>query len=179
MYRYRESERSIFTEKRFGDQTLAFWEVEDLPADAVVTHVTLIPYRGERAVLAWTKGSGPRLPEGDVAPGETVAQAVARIAREQAGILDPVAKHIGHFRCRATVHSKTLPPDTVTYLALYGVEVGGVTDFPADPAYERRVVAQRDLNALIRGSYIVYRKEYTEALDRYLIGRLKANLRQG
>ncbi len=100
-----------------------------------------------------------------------------RIALEQAGILEPTARHLGHFRARATNLSKTQAPGTVTYQALYGVDVGGVADFPADPAYERRTIMNREINLLLRGSYVEYRKEYTEALDRFLLERLKANLR--
>jgi hypothetical protein len=33
------------------------------------------------------------------------------------------------------------------------------------------------MNTLIRDTYIEMRKEYTEALDRFLLDRLKANLR--
>ena len=177
-WRPRESERSIYTEKRIGDESLALWEVSELPADATVTHVTLIPYRGERAVLAWQQGR-LLLPEGDVGPAEDVEAAIKHIALEQAGILDPTPKHLGHFRCRATVNSKTLSPGTVTYQALYGVEVGGLADFPSDSAYERRIILQRDLNTLLRSSYVEMRREYTDSLDRWLLARLKANLREG
>ena len=175
-FRFRESQRRIFTEKKIGDELLAYWEVEVLPEDAVVRRVTLIPYRGERAVVAWRDGKLV-LPEGDVAVGEETEAAIKRIAVEQAGILEPTAKHLGHLRCRATNASKTDAPGSITYQALYGVDVGGVADFPSDPAYERRIIMQRDLNTLVRGSYIEMRKEYTEALDRYLLERLKANLR--
>jgi hypothetical protein len=155
---------------------LAIWELSDLPDDAVVTHVTLIPYRGEKPVVAWRQGRF-WLPEGDVGEGESVDAAIARVAIEQAGILEPKATHIGHLRCRATSYSKTQALGTVTYHALYGVEVGGLADFPSDTAFERRIILQRDLNTLIRSSYVEFRKEYTESLDRFILARLKANLR--
>jgi hypothetical protein len=176
LYRYREAD-SNWTEKKYGDnEMLAVWQTSELPDDAVVTHVTLLPYRGEKAVVAYHNGRNA-LPEGDVAPGEDVDAAIRRIASEQAGILDPTATHLGHMRCRATVYSKTDEPGTITYRAVYGVEVGGIADFPADPAYERRILLQRDMNTLIRDTYIEMRKEYTDALDRFLLDRLKANLR--
>jgi hypothetical protein len=174
-YRYRESEERN-TEKKFGDELLGVWENGELPAGATVTHITLIAYRGEKGVVAWKAGK-MSLPEDDLAPGEDVEAAIKRIASEQAGILDPVARHLGHFRCRATTASKTQAAGTITYQALYAVEVGSLADFPTNPEYERRLLLQRDLNSLIRESYILYRKEYTESLDRFLIERLKANLR--
>ena len=67
----------------------------------------------------------------------------------------------------------------MTYQALYGVEVGGLADFPSDSAYERRIILQRDLNTLLRSSYVEMRREYTDSLDRWLLARLKANLREG
>ena len=175
LYRYRENDER-WTEKKYGDQMLGVWRMDDLPEDAAITHVTLIPYRGEKAVVAWQNGK-LRLPEGDLEPGEDVDEAIRRIANQRAGILEPSATHIGHLLCKATGHSTTQVPGAVTYQALYAVEVGRLADFPSDPAYERRILLQRDLNTLIRESYILFRKEFTEALDRWLIERLKANLR--
>jgi hypothetical protein len=175
-WRPRESERGIYTEKKMGDEMLALWETSDLPADAVVTHVTLIPYRGEKAVVAW-KNSRYWLPEGDVHASEDVDAAVKRIALEQAGIMDPTIVHLGHFRSKATAASKTQAPGTVTYQALFGLESGGFADFPTDPSYERRVILQRDLNTLIRSSYVERRREFVDSLDPWLLSRLKAGLR--
>ncbi|HLF79311.1 MAG TPA: NUDIX domain-containing protein [Dehalococcoidia bacterium] len=175
-WRPRESERGAYTEKKLGDELLAIWEHRDLPADAVVTHVTLIPYRGEKPVVAWRQGK-MLLPEGNVREGESVDAAIKRIAEEQAGILDPTFVHLGHFRSRATSLSKTHAPDTITYQALYGVEVGSLADFPSDTNFERRIILQRDLNTLIRSSYVEVRREYTDSLDPWLLERLKANLR--
>src|ERR1051325_6161697 len=55
-WRPRESERGAYTEKKWGDETLAVWELTHLPAGAVVPHVTVIPYRGDRGVVAWKNG---------------------------------------------------------------------------------------------------------------------------
>ena len=73
-WRPRESERGAYTEKKWGDDTLAVWELSELPADAVVTHVTLIAYRGDKAVVAW-KGGVQTLPEGEAQPGESAEAA--------------------------------------------------------------------------------------------------------
>ena len=169
----REGERRSRTEKKLADEILATWETTELPADAVVTLVTMIPYRGEKAVLAWRDGR-LLLPEGPVREGESAEAAVRRIAEEQAGILEPSLRHLGHFRCRATVHTKSQPPGTITYQALYGVEVGSVADFPADQSYERRLVLQRDLNVVLRSGYVERRLEFIDALDAWLLERLKA-----
>ena len=174
-WRPRESESPQYTEKKRGNGSLALWQTTPLPEDATVTRITLIPYRGERAVVSWQKGQ-VRLPEGDVRPGESVDEAIKRIALEQAGILDPTPTHLGHFHSRATSESKTHAPDTITYEAVYAVEVGDIADYPTDSAYERRIIAQRDLNTLLRTSYVEVRREYTDSLDHYLIDRLKANL---
>jgi hypothetical protein len=157
---------------------LAVWHrSNELPEGATVTQVTLIPYRGEKPVVAWQAGR-LLLPEGDVREGEDAGAAVKRIAAEQAGILDPSMQLLGYFRARATSFSKTQAPDTITYQALYGVEVGSLADFPSDSAYERRIILQRDLNNLLRSSYVEVRREYTDSLDAWLLERLKANLRQ-
>jgi hypothetical protein len=174
-WRPRESESPSYTEKKRSNGTLALWQTSPLPEDANVTHVTLIAYRGERAVVSWKAGV-QRLPEGEVQPGESVDAAINRIALEQAGILDPKSSHLGHFRSRATNESKTLPPDAITYEALYAIEVGDLADFPTDKTCERRIILQRDLNTLLRSSYVEFRREYTDSLDHYLIDRLKANL---
>ena len=176
LYRYREAD-SNWTEKKYGDnEMLAIWQTSELPADANVTHVTLLPYRGEKAVVAYKNGRNA-LPEGDVAPGEDLDAAIRRIASEQAGILDCTPTHLGHMRCRATVYSKTEESGTITYRAVYGVDVGAIGDFPGDASFERRILLQREMNTLVRDSYIELRKEYTDALDRFLLDRLKANLR--
>jgi hypothetical protein len=176
LYRYREADLN-WTEKKYGDnEMLGVWQSTDLPEDAVVTHVTLIPYRGEKAVVGYRNGR-MLLPEGEVAPGEDVDAVIRRAAAEQAGITELTYTELGHMRCRATVYSKTQEPGTITYRAVYGVDVGAIGDFPTDPAYERRIILQREMNTLIRDTYIEMRKEYTEALDRFLLDRLKANLR--
>ena len=175
-WRPRESERSIYTEKKLGPETLAIWELRELPADAVVTHVTLIAYRGEKAVVAWRNGQN-RLPEGEVKDGESLDAAIRRVGEEQAGILDPAYVHLGHFRCRATGASTTHAPGSITYQALFGVETGGLADFPSDPSFERRIILQRDLNTILRSSYVERRREFTDSLDPWLLSRLKANLR--
>ena len=175
-WRPRESERGIYTEKKLGDEALALWETSDLPADANVTHVTLIPYRGDKAVVARREGRF-WLPEGDARAGEDAQAAVRRVAEEQAGILEPTISHLGHFRIRATNLSKAHAPGTITYSAVYAVEAGSLADFPSDPAYERRIILQRDLNQLLRSAYVEVRREYTDSLDRWLLERLKANLK--
>ena len=174
-WRPRESERGIYTEKKLGDK-LALWQTSDLPADALVTHVTLIPYRGEKPVVAWINGQ-VRLPEGDVREGESADAAIRRIAEEQAGVLEPTASLLGYFRCRATGASTIVVPGTITYEPLYAIEAGGLADFPSDTAYERRIILQRELNTLLRSSYVERRREFTDSLDPWLLARLKANLK--
>jgi ADP-ribose pyrophosphatase YjhB (NUDIX family) len=170
-------QRRPSTEKKFGDEMLARWEKTPLPEDADVVHLTLIPYRGERAVVPRKQGR-MQLPEGEVKEGESVEAAIERIAREQAGILNPTSSHLGHFRCRTTVYSKSLPPDTINYRALYGVEVGGLADAPEDETFERRIILQRDLIAMIRERYNEFTVEYTDALDDFIIERTKRMLAQ-
>lgn len=172
-YRPRESERSIYTEKKIGDDWTAIWEKSSLPGDAKVTHVTLIPYRGEKVVIGWRDGVS-YLPEGDVAEGEQLADAMLRIANQQCGILHADSKHLGHYKYTATHLNKELPFGTTTYHALYVLEVTELGDAPTDESYERRIVLQRDLNQILRNNYIESRREYTDALDTWLLERLKA-----
>jgi len=56
-WRPRESERGAYTEKKFGDELLGIWETSDLPADANVTLVTMICYRGERPSCPGSRAS--------------------------------------------------------------------------------------------------------------------------
>ncbi|HLF71843.1 MAG TPA: hypothetical protein VI759_06800 [Dehalococcoidia bacterium] len=172
-YRPRESERGTYTEKKFGDEMTAVWYFGNLPKDALVTHVTLIPYRRDKVVLAWRNGV-LSMPEGDVAEGESVDQAIGRIAALQTGIADATVVPLGHFRVLASARSTTRPAGTITYQALFGLEVKEIADFPGDQSYERRIVLQRELNEILRTSHVEHRLEYTHALDGWLIERLKA-----
>jgi len=172
-FRRRESERSIYTEKKIGDEWVAIWTTDDLPADANVTHVTVIPYRGERVVLPYKDGT-ELLPETNVAEGETAEAAIRRVLFDQCGIQDPKITHLGHFTYKATTLNKTLQPGTVTYDALYVIEVGSLADNPGDESYERHIKLQRELNLLLRGHYVERRREYTDTLDHWLLERLKA-----
>jgi hypothetical protein len=172
-YGRRESEREAYTEKKVGDQWLAYWTTEDLPPDANVTHVTTIPYRRDRVVLPYKNGQF-RLPETDAAEGESAEAAVRRVVMEQCGIQDPQITHLGHFVYKATTQNKTRPVGTIEHRPLYVLEVGSLADFPGDQSYERRIVLQRDLNQLLRSAYIESRREYTDTLDRWLLERLKA-----
>ena len=172
-FRRRESERSTYTEKKIGDEWLALWSVDDIPEGANVTHVTTIPYRGERVVLPYRNGVFT-LPETDVAEGETPEDAIRRVVFDMCGIQDPSITHLGHFTYKATTLNKTLPAGTTTVDALYVLEVGSLADFPGDDSYERRIVLQRDLNLVLRGNYIERRREYTDTLDAWLLERLKA-----
>jgi len=71
-----------------------------------------------------------------------------------------------------------LPPDTITYRAVYGIDVREMSDFPAGEGYERRMLTQRDLIAHIRERNIELKVELTEALDRFVIERAKRALAQ-
>ena len=55
-YRFRESERHIYTEKKIGDEWIALWTLDDIPPGATVSHVTTIPYRRDRIVLPFKDG---------------------------------------------------------------------------------------------------------------------------
>jgi ADP-ribose pyrophosphatase YjhB (NUDIX family) len=175
-FRPRESERPMYTTKKIGDEWMATWETSDLPADAEVTHVTLIPYRGERAVVGYREGV-MHLPEGDIQQGETLAAAMQRIAKQQCGIAHATTQHLGHFRYVAGARNTTHAPGSVIYDALYVVDVKELEDAPEDTSYERRIILQRDLNQILRTAYVERRREYTDALDQWLLERIKAGLK--
>ena len=170
-YRRRESERSIYTTKKISDQWTAFWSTEDLPEGASVTHVTVIPYRGERGVVPWKNGK-LLLPEGDAAAGESAEAAIRRLLIEQVGVLDPAITHLGHFVYKATTLNKKEAAGTTVYDAFYAAEVGSLADNPGDQSYERRIILQREINEILRGTYIERRREYTDTLDHWLLARL-------
>jgi hypothetical protein len=172
-YRRRESERGIYTTKKLGDDWVAYWSTEDLPEGANVTHVTVIPYRGERGVVPWKDGRST-LPEGDVQEGEGAEAAIRRLMLEQAGIQDATITHLGHFVLKATTLNKKLQPGTTVYDGFYVAEVASLADNPGDQSYERRIILQREINEILRGQYIERRREYTDTLDRWLLQRLKA-----
>ena len=172
-FRPRESERAAYTEKKIGDDWRAWWETESLPADARVTHVTLIPYRGERPVVAWKEGIG-HLPEADTREGEDVLEAIKRVANEQCGIVHATSRHLGHYKYTASSFNKEFAAGTTTYHALYVLDVTELGDGPADESFGRRIVQQRELNEIIRRNHIESRREYADALDGWLLERLKA-----
>ncbi len=172
-FRRRESERTIYTEKKLGDEWIAHWTTGELPEDASVAHVTVLPYRGERGVVPWKDGR-LSLPEGDVQAGENAEGAIRRLLLEQVGIQDPAITHLGHFVLNATTLNKKLQAGTTVHDAFYVAEVGSLADNPGDESYQRRFVLQRELNEILRGHYIERRREYTDALDRWLLQRLKA-----
>jgi len=163
---------AAYAERKLPDGVLANWELTPIPEDASVTRVMLVPYRGERPVLAWRDGR-LWLPEGDVREGENVDAAISRIALEQAGIAALSAQHLGHLRCRATAASKLQPDGAVTYHGVYAVDVQELADFPADASNERRIAQQRDLNDLIRSHYVELRREYMEVIDSIVLERRK------
>jgi hypothetical protein len=133
----------------------------------------LIPYRGDRPVVAWKDGVG-RLPEGDVRDGEDVLTAIKRIAGEQVGVLHATSKHLGHYKYTASSYNKDVAAGTTTYRVLYVLEVSELADNPGDESFGRRSVLQRDLNEIIRRNHIESRREYADALDDWLLERLKA-----
>jgi hypothetical protein len=161
-----------YAERRLPDGLLGNWELEPLPEDAVVTQVILVPFRGQRPVLTFHNGRLSLL-EGEAHPGETPEEAVVRVAMEQAGVSDLKARHLGHLRCRATIYSQNQESGTVTYRPFYALDVVNLADFPTDPAYERRIVTQRDLNDVVRSNYVELRREYMEALDAVVLERIK------
>jgi hypothetical protein len=57
---------------------------------------------------------------------------------------------------------------------LYVLEVTELGDNPSDETYGRRSILQRDLNEIIRNNHIESRREYADALDGWLLDRLKA-----
>src|SRR5688500_3957441 len=119
-----------YAEKRIDDQYVGRWETDGLPDDALITHVILIPYRGEKPVLTWHDGR-LQLPAGLVEPGEDAATAIRRIAEAQTGVLEPVAKPIGFLKLEATTRHPSQAPGTLSYRVLYGVEVGSLADAPS------------------------------------------------
>ena len=162
-----------YAERKLPDGLLGRWARSTLPDDAVVTHVLLAPYRGERPVVAF-RDKRLWLPEGDVKQGESAEDAIRRIALEQTGISQLRFRQMGHLRCEATRNSVTQAEGTVTYRVFYVVEVQELADFPADPSYERRIVTQRDMNELIRSHYVEFRREYMEVLDIFVLELHKA-----
>ena len=124
-------------------------------------------------MVAWKDGTG-RLPAGEVPAGEDVLDAIKRIANEQCGILHATSRHLGHYKYTASSFNKDAPAGTTTYHALYVLEVTELGDGPTDESFGRRIVQQRDLNEIIRKDHIESRREYADALDDWLLERLKA-----
>lgn len=172
-FRPRESERSTYTEKKIGDDWRAWWETSSLPADADIRQITLIPYRGDKAVVAWKDGAG-KLPQGEVRKGEGVLDAIKRVANDQCGILHATSRHLGHYKFTASSFNKDEEAGATMYHALYVLDVSELGDNPADESFSRRIVLQRDLNEIIRSNHIESRREYADALDGWLLERLKA-----
>ncbi len=160
--------REAYTERRLPDEVLATFETVELPPDAVVTNLLIVAYRGEKPVMTWHNGR-LTVPSGDLQPGESLGGAINRILLEQIGGLKAEAWHLGHFKCRATIHSKNQAPGTITYRAYFVAQIGELADFPSDPAYERRMALQRDLNNCMRTEFAEYQREYLDTLDSYVV----------
>jgi hypothetical protein len=160
------------TEKNLNDEVLAWWETDPLPDDALVTHVMLFPYRGDRVVLAWKDGA-VEMPMSEVRDGEDAEAAIRRIAAEQAGIASLRTSYLGHWLCKATTRATTQAPGTVSYRPVYGVYVDELMDFPTGDGYERRIVLQRELVSLIRTHHTELKVELMEALDRFIVERTR------
>ena len=169
---------AAYAERKLPDGLLGRWERSALPDDAVVTQVLLAPYRGERPVLAF-RDKRLWLPEGEVKEGESAEDAIRRVALEQVGASDIRFRELGHLRCEATSSSVRQAEGTVTYRVFYAVEVLALADFPADEAYERRIVHQREINDLIRSHYVEFRREYMEVLDLFVLELRKAAIATG
>ena len=164
---------AAYAERRLPDGLLAQWERSPLPEGVSVTRVMLVPYRGERPVLAW-RDRRFWLPEGDVHDGEVVESAARRVALEQIGVSTLTAEHLGHLHCRATSASKSQAEGTETYRVMYAVDVQELADFPSDTSNERRIATQRDMNDMIRSHYVELRREYMEVIDLVVLERRKA-----
>lgn len=167
-----------YAERKLPDGLLGRWERTALPDDATLTNVLLVPYRGEKPVLAWRDGR-LWLPEGEAQPQETAEGLIRRVALEQAGISQLRWRELGHLRCVATRHSVHQPEGNVTYRGLFAVEVQELADFPSDNRYERRIVTQRHLNELVRSHYVEFRREYMEVIDLFVLDLRKAALQSG
>ncbi len=100
--------------------------------------------------------------------------AIKRIANEQCGIVHAASKHLGHYKYTASSFNPEVPAGTTTYHVLYVLDVTEMGDNPGDETYGRRSVLQRDLNEIIRRNHIESRREYADALDEWLLERLKA-----
>lgn len=124
-------------------------------------------------MLAWKDGQG-RLPEGDVQEGEDVLDAIKRIANEQCGILHGTSKHLGHYRYTASSYNPDVPAGTEVFHVLYVLDVTELGDGPTDESFGRRIVLQRELNTVLRSNHVESRREYADALDGWLLERLKA-----
>jgi ADP-ribose pyrophosphatase YjhB (NUDIX family) len=114
------------------------------------------------------------LPEGEVREDEDVLEAIKRIANEQCGIVHATSKHLGHYKYTASSYNTEVPAGTTTYHVLYVLEVSELGDGPTDESFGRRIVLQRDLNEVIRTNHVESRREYADALDKWLLDKLKA-----
>jgi hypothetical protein len=162
-----------YAERKLPDGLLANWERSAMPEDAVVTHVLLVPYRGEKPVLA-SRDRRLWLPEGEAKDGESADETIRRVALEQVGVAELRYRELGHLRCVATRHSLNQAEGNVTYRGFYVVEVQELADFPTDGSFERRTVTQRDLNELVRSHYVEFRREYMEVIDLFVLELRKA-----
>jgi hypothetical protein len=103
-----------------------------------------------------------------------VLDAIKRIASEQCGILHATSKHLGHYKYTASSFNKDFPAGATTYRVLYVLDVSELGDGPTDESFGRRTVLQRDLNEILRSNHVESRREYADALDGWLLERLKA-----
>jgi ADP-ribose pyrophosphatase YjhB (NUDIX family) len=145
-------------ELNIEDRWRATWvDEQELPEHAPVFYLYALVFKGDKGYVSRPEGSSEswRTVEGELEPGETVDEAVARMALQQVGATVKRTSLVGFLECKATTH-KTDPrfkPGDVTVRPLYVVVAKSVEEIPEGAGFERRRLPLNEYMVAIRKRY--------------------------
>lgn len=163
-------------ELNIGDLWRATWvDEQELPEHAPVFYLYAMVFKGEKGYVTRPAGSAEswRTVEGDLEPGETIDDAVARMAREQVGATVKRQGLVGFLECKATTHNRDFEPGVVTVRPVYVVVAERVEDLPGDAGFERRRLPLNEHMAAIRKRYPEMDQDLARAAQHYAVMRAK------
>jgi len=143
-------------ELNIGDQWRATWvDEQELPEHAPVFYLYALVFKGDKAYVTRPEGSNEawRTVEGELEPGETVDEALARMAMQQVGATAKRTSLVGFLECKATTHNGAFEPGIVTVRPLYVIVASSIEEIPEGSGFERRRLPLNEYMVAIRRRY--------------------------
>jgi ADP-ribose pyrophosphatase YjhB (NUDIX family) len=159
-------------ELNIGDRWRAVWvDEQELPEHAPVFYAYAMVFKGDKGYVTRPAASHEswRTVEGDLEPGETIEQALERMAREQVGATLKRKSLVGFLECKATQHNRDFETGVVTVRPLYVLVAKTVDDLPAASGFERRRLPLNEHMAAIRKRYPELDQDMARGAQRYAV----------